>query len=170
MKRAVFVLAATACFSLNAADVTEAYAELKPTQGNQATGHVSFKKVDKGVLVEAEITGLTPGEHGFHIHEFGDCSAPDAMSAGGHYNPYNKLHDGDSTSDRHMGDLGNIVADAEGKASYSRVDNLVELNGEHTIIGRSVVVHADRDDLKTQPTGNAGARVACGVIEERLQE
>jgi Cu-Zn family superoxide dismutase len=120
--------------------------------------------VDGGVKVVAEVTGLTPGDHGFHIHEFGDCGDAEAKNAGGHFNPGGHDHGGPDAEARHKGDLGNMTADATGKAHYERVDKHLKLGGENTIIGRSVIVHEKMDDLKTQPTGNAGARVACGVI------
>lgn len=142
-----------------------AAAELKPTEGNKVTGRVAFAPTEKGLLVVAEVHGLTPGEHGFHIHEFGDCSAPDASSAGGHYNPTTQPHAGPDQHKRHVGDLGNLVADENGDAYYERYDSVLTLTGENSIIGKSVIVHADPDDLHTQPTGNAGKRVACGVIE-----
>jgi len=137
---------------------------MQGTKGSQVAGTVTFTKVEGGVRVVADVTNLTPGEHGFHIHEKGDCSAPDASSAGGHFNPTGHKHGGPDAEERHAGDLGNLTADASGKAHYDRVDKELQLTGPNTIIGRSVIVHEKVDDLKTQPTGNAGARVACGVI------
>jgi len=127
-------------------------------------GTVTFTKTDAGVQVVADITGLTPGQHGFHIHEFGDCSAPDATSAGGHFNPSKNPHAGHDDAKRHEGDLGNIEADSSGKAHLELTDKMMTMSGEMSIIGRGVIVHEKVDDLKTQPTGNAGGRVACGVI------
>ncbi len=147
-----------------ATSITQAVVTINPTKGNQARGSVTFTQVEGGVKVTANIQGLTPGKHGFHIHEFGDCSADDASSAGGHFNPTHTKHGGPDSAERHAGDLGNIVADATGKASYERVDKVIKLNGEDTIVGRSVIVHANPDDYVTQPTGNAGARVGCGII------
>ena len=115
--------------------------------------------------VVADIEGLTPGDHGFHVHEFGDCSAPDGTSAGAHFNPTKKPHGAPDNAERHVGDLGNITADESGKAHYDRIDTVIELNGENTIVGRSVIVHAKADDFVSQPAGNAGSRIACGVIE-----
>ncbi len=146
-------------------DVKSAKSVLHPTQGNHVTGTVIFTAVNGGVRVVADLEGLTPGDHGFHIHEFGDCSAPDGTSAGGHFNPMKKQHGGPHAADRHVGDMGNVTADASGKVHYEYVDNLIELNGKNTIIGRSVIVHEKADDFATQPTGNAGSRLACGVIE-----
>lgn len=173
----------TACFfaailvttSLNATDgtatksqvttnVTKASVTLNPTEGNQVKGTVTFTKVNGGVRIVADVDGLTPGKHGFHVHEHGDCSSHDGMSAGGHFNPTNKKHGGPDSAERHAGDFGNLEADGNGYAHYDRVDTIISLNGEDSIVGKSIVVHADEDDLHTQPTGNSGARVACGLI------
>ena len=127
-------------------------------------GKVTFTHQVDGVEIVAELTGLTPGKHGFHVHEFGDCSMMDGTCAGGHFNPTGAPHGGPNSAKRHAGDLGNVEADETGRAVYKRVDQLIELSGPNSIIGRSIIVHADPDDLTTQPTGNAGARVGCGVI------
>jgi Cu-Zn family superoxide dismutase len=137
---------------------------LYPTAGSNVSGTVVFTKSGTGVRVVADLQGLTPGKHGFHIHDFGDCSASDAASAGGHYNPESHMHGAPGETMRHAGDMGNIVADAGGKAHLDYVDPVMTLEGEHSIIGHSVIVHEKEDDLKSQPTGNAGARVACGVV------
>lgn len=138
---------------------------LHPMAGNKVTGTVTFTPVADGVLVHAEIAGLTPGKHGFHIHEFGDCSAADASSAGAHFNPTNQPHAGPDATARHEGDMGNVEADASGNAKLDYVDHQISLtNDAKSAIGRSVVVHAKADDLKTQPSGDSGARIACGVI------
>jgi Cu-Zn family superoxide dismutase len=144
--------------------ITEAVAVLSPTEGNTAHGVVTFNKTVDGIKIVADMEGLSPGKHGFHIHEFGDCTAPDAVSAGGHFNPDNMPHGAPSDMERHVGDLGNLEANEEGMAHYERTDNLISLSGPHSIIGLSVVVHAGEDDLTSQPSGNAGPRVACGVI------
>lgn len=141
-------------------------AKIEPTAGNSATGEARFYRVENGVRVVASISGLAPGKHGFHLHEKGDCSAPDAASAGAHYNPLGAPHgspDGDRTA-RHLGDLGNIVADAGGKATYDRVDSLLVYAD---LVGLAVLVHGKEDDLTSQPAGNAGARIGCGVIRKR---
>jgi superoxide dismutase, Cu-Zn family len=138
---------------------------LHPTAGNKVSGTVTFTPVADGVQVHAEIKGLTPGKHGFHIHEFGDCSAADAASAGAHFNPTNQPHAGPDAAARHEGDMGNVEADSSGNAKLDYVDRQISLaSGDKSVIGRSVVVHTKPDDLKTQPTGDSGARVACGVI------
>jgi len=148
----------------SATAITRAVAVLHPTEGSQVHGTVTFSKEPDGVKVVADLEGLTPGLHGFHIHEYGDCSAPNGGSAGGHFNPDNIQHGGPMDSVRHVGDMGNLEADAEGKAHYEWADSMLAFSGPHSIIGRGLIVHADPDDLKSQPTGNAGARVACGVI------
>lgn len=145
---------------------TKASCVLRPTKGNTVEGLVTFTKVDGGVKITATVNNLSPGAHGFHIHEFGDCSSPDGMSAGGHFNPTKKPHGAPDALERHAGDLGNLVADEHGTAKYERVDTVIELDGVDTIVGRSIIVHANPDDLHTQPTGNAGGRLACGVIEK----
>jgi superoxide dismutase, Cu-Zn family len=144
---------------------SKAIAVLHPTAGNNVTGTVTFTALSNGVQVHAEITGLTPGKHGFHVHEFGDCSAADASSAGAHFNPTNQPHAGPAAVARHEGDMGNIEADASGNAKLEYMDHQISLtNDAKSAIGRSVVVHAKPDDLKTQPSGDSGARLACGVI------
>lgn len=166
MKR-ILVSVATVCvftFSAHAQDVTKAIARLEPKSGSQVTGTVTFTQVGDEVQVVADVQNLKPGKHGFHIHEKGDCSAPDAASAGGHFNPTHQHHGGPDTAERHAGDLGNIEADASGKAHLDWKGKL-QLSGADSIIGRSVVVHEKEDDLKTDPSGNSGARIACGVIE-----
>jgi superoxide dismutase, Cu-Zn family len=138
---------------------------LHPTASNKVSGTVTFMPVADGVQVHAEIMGLTPGKHGFHVHEFGDCSAADASSAGAHFNPTNQPHAGPDAAARHEGDMGNVEADASGNAKLDYVDHQISLaNDAKSVIGRSVVVHAKPDDLKTQPSGDSGARIACGVI------
>ncbi len=143
---------------------SKAIAVLNPTEGSKVKGYVSFERDGKAVHVVAMVDGLSPGPHGFHIHEYGDCSSPEANSAGGHYNPFDQPHGGPTAEKRHVGDLGNIVADKSGHARLELTDKLLKLEGPHSIVGRAVIVHARADDFKTQPTGNAGARVACGVI------
>ncbi|ESN98522.1 hypothetical protein HELRODRAFT_185836 [Helobdella robusta] len=133
-------------------------------------GVVHFSQDANGpTKIFGEITGLTPGKHGFHVHEFGD-NTNGCMSAGGHYNPFLKSHGGPGDSLRHVGDLGNVVADGSGVAKFEMVDSLIQLTGAESVIGRTLVIHADEDDLgkggyeDSTTTGHAGARVACGVI------
>lgn len=148
----------------SAVQVTKAIAVLHGTEGNEVSGTVTFTQVEKGIKIVADVSGLTPGQHGFHVHEYGDCSALDATSAGGHYNPENKPHGGPDDAERHVGDLGNITVLEDSIGHYERIDNVISLNGTHSIVGRAVIIHANEDDLTSQPTGNAGPRVACGVI------
>lgn len=144
----------------------KAFVVVNPTAGNQVSGVVSFSQVEGGMLVTADIRGLTPGKHGFHIHEHGDCSAADGSSAGGHFNPLNKPHGGPVSKERHMGDLGNLEANELGFAHYKGTFQDLTTDGEYSIIGKSIIIHADEDDLESQPTGNAGKRIACGEILE----
>jgi len=145
-------------------NITNAIAVLHPTEGNDVSGTITFEKVEGGIKVAATVTGLTEGKHGFHIHEYGDCSAGDGKSAGGHFNPTAMQHSAPTDSMRHVGDIGNIVADVEGNATLEWIDSHMRFEGPNSIIGRGVIIHADEDDLTSQPTGAAGARVACGVI------
>ena len=149
-----------------AAKKADAVAVLTPTKGNNVQGTVYFIKVADGVRVEGEVTGLKPGMHGFHVHEKGDCSAPDASSAGSHYNPTGMPHGEPSAAKRHIGDFGNIEANAGGIAHFSKVDHTISLEGPNSVIGHGLILHANPDDF-SQPVGNAGPRVACGVIEKR---
>jgi superoxide dismutase, Cu-Zn family len=168
---ATLALGASSYFALGAgpladsepAPVTKAVAVINAASHSKVSGTVSFTKTSGGVKVEAKIKGLTPGKHGFHIHEFGDATSPDAKSAGGHFNPKNHPHSGPGMQ-RHVGDLGNIEADAEGNATYDKIDSQLMFHGDSNILGRAVIVHEKADDLKTQPTGDAGGRVGIGVI------
>ena len=147
------------------AAVKQAVAVLHSTAGNKTHGKVTFTQEGEKVKVVADLEGLNPGQkHAFHVHQFGDCSAPDGMSAGGHYNPEGHEHGLPDKEKRHAGDLGNIQADNDGKAHYEiSVDNISVAGVKNPIIGRAVIVHAKVDD-GGQPVGNAGARIACGVI------
>ena len=145
-----------------------ATAQLQPTKDSTVAGTINFSLVDGQLRASGDISGLKPdSEHGFHIHENGDCSAPDGSSAGGHFNPGSSEHGSISTAMHHGGDMPNIKADAQGNA---HIDGPVASNvnvgvGDgFDIVGRGLIVHADPDDYKTQPTGNAGARLACAVI------
>jgi superoxide dismutase, Cu-Zn family len=152
------------CSTTHAQEASKAIAVLHPTTGSSVAGTATFTVAGDEVKVVADLTGLTPGKHGFHIHEFGDCSAPDAKSAGGHFNPGNHQHGAPDATDRHAGDLGNIEADGSGKAHLELTDKVMKLTGSDSIVGHAVIVHEKADDLKTQPTGDAGGRLACGVI------
>jgi superoxide dismutase, Cu-Zn family len=145
--------------------VTYAVAVVTGLGDHKVKGKVTFNQTEDGVEIVGEFTGLQPGQHGFHVHEFGDCSMADGKCAGGHFNPTKMPHAGPDDAKRHVGDLGNLKADSTGNASYKRTDSMIKLNGPHSVIGRSLIVHAKPDDFKTQqPPGNAGDRIGCGVI------
>lgn len=159
------LVAAAACAATaSAGPVLRAVAVVRPTAGSTAEGTVTFSKVEAGVRVVAEIRGLAQGSHGFHVHEWGDCSAPDGTSAGAHFNPTAEPHAGPHAPARHTGDLGNVEVGADGVGRLDYVDPRAAFDGPHSILGRGVIVHAQADDLQTQPTGNAGGRLGCGVI------
>src|SRR5512134_2729982 len=160
-------LCLTACAGMTPSSPS-ANTTLKPTQGNKAAGSVSFSQQGDKVRVVANVTGLAPGSHGFHVHEKGDCSAPDATSAGGHFNPGGSPHGHPQKGPHHAGDMPMLVADASGKAELTAEMTGVALAaGPASLVGKAVIVHAAPDDYTTQPTGNSGARVACGVIAVR---
>lgn len=159
--------AAAAAAELSGGEPMRARAVLQPTRGSQVSGMIEFEPRDDGsVMISAEIDGLEPGQHGFHIHQSGDCSAPDASSAGEHFAPDDAPHGSpeDAPSEHHAGDLGNVNADDGGMADARIVDEELELVGETGVVGRAVIVHENRDDLESQPSGDAGDRVACGVV------
>jgi superoxide dismutase, Cu-Zn family len=144
----------------------QAAADLKPTNGNTASGMVRFAQSGGMVKVSGEIRGPKPNaEHGFHIHEKGDCSSGDGMSAAGHFNPDAKPHGQHGTAPHHAGDLPTLKANANGVAAFSFETTSVTVgSGATDVIGRGLIVHRDPDDYKTQPTGNSGPRLACAVI------
>ena len=144
-----------------------AVAKLAPTAKNTARGEVTFTQQADGVRVVGSFSGLVMGEHAFHVHEKGDCSAPDGASAGPHFNPASKPHGARDAADRHVGDLGNFKADPYGLGRIDFVDTQLSLDGPNSILKRAVIIHEKADDFKTQPTGDAGGRQACGVIEAK---
>ena len=167
MQRLMLVSAvgALAVCSTLPAYAQSATARLEPTKGNATAGNVTFTQKGDRVAIEAKVSGLAPGGHGFHIHEKGDCSSGDGMSAGGHFNPTGKPHGNPSVPDHHTGDMPMLVADASGNASLSmELGAMTVGSGATDIVGKAVIVHKDPDDYTTQPTGNSGARVACGLI------
>ena len=144
----------------------QATAQLSPTRGNATAGQVRFAQSGDKVVVSGRITGLRPNaEHGFHVHEKGDCSSGDGMSTGGHFNPGGKPHGAHGRGEHHVGDLPSLRADAGGTVSFSFESTSIAVGGgAANIVGRGLIVHRDPDDYKTQPTGNAGPRLACAVI------
>jgi Cu-Zn family superoxide dismutase len=143
-----------------------ASAGLKPTKGSKTFGEATFEQVGDKVKAVVFVQGLKPGqEHGLHIHEGADCSG-DAMGAKGHFNPLGKPHGMHGSAESHAGDLPSLRANKAGRANVQvELDGVTLQPGPTNIIGRAVVVHANPDDFKTQPHGNAGARIACGVIQ-----
>jgi superoxide dismutase, Cu-Zn family len=142
-----------------------AQASLESRSGSTVTGTVTLTEKDGKVEVVAKVEGLTPGDHGFHIHEKGDCSAPDAKSAGDHFNPDQAEHGAPEAAAHHAGDFGNLTAGDDGKADKTWTVDFITLDdGPRSAVGKAFVVHEKPDDLKSQPSGNAGARIACGVI------
>lgn len=138
---------------------------LSPSPNGNVKGQVTFTEETEGVRVTANVEGLTPGKHGFHIHEKGDCTPPDFTSAGGHFNPTSMKHGSPTDPEKHIGDLGNLEANEQGVARFERVFTWLTFKGANSILNRAVIVHEKADDLQTQPTGNAGGRLACGVIQ-----
>ena len=169
MKR-TFVFAAAALLAACQSMPDEsprATAALQPTTGSKAFGEATFEQVGNKVRVIVFAQGLRPNqEHGFHIHEAGDCSSGDGMSAKGHFNPYGKPHGDPASAERHVGDLPSLKAGKDGRAKLDvTIDGATLAPGPAGIVGRGLVIHADADDYKTQPAGNSGARIACGVIK-----
>ena len=143
--------------------------QLEPRSGSQVRGSVRLTPHGDGLWVQAEIEGLQAlAEHGFHVHERGDCSAPDGSSAGGHFNPHGAPHGqaGAPGHAHHAGDMPNLRADSAGRARYSAALAGLTLDGPNGVRGRSVVVHRDADDYRSQPAGNSGPRIACAVIAQ----
>lgn len=163
----VAVALAGACNRQSAGeDDRVARAALQAAPGSNVAGTVELEQLQDGVRIRADLRGLPPGPHGFHIHEQGTCTPPDFESAGGHFAPEGEPHGAPGAAQRHAGDLGNIVADAEGNATLDvTTDQLTLADGAHSAVGRAVVVHAKADDFQSQPSGDAGGRIACGVIE-----
>ena len=144
-----------------------ANARLEPTKGNKTFGEATFEQRGNKVHAVIYVQGLKPDqEHGLHIHEVGDCSSGDGMSTKGHFNPFGKPHGNPSSPERHAGDMPALKAAKNGRAKVDvELDTITVTEGPASIIGKAVIVHAAPDDYKTQPTGNAGARLACGVIK-----
>ena len=167
----IFAAAVAGCAAIGSperspAAVASAMATLEPTKGNATAGTVSFAQRGDRVAVTANLSGLKPNaEHGFHVHEKGDCSSGDGMSAGGHFNPAGKAHGPYAGAERHVGDMPNLRSDASGRATASfEVSGMSIGQGASDIVGKGLIVHRDPDDYKSQPAGNAGPRLACAVI------
>jgi len=144
----------------------QAKASIEARSGSTVTGTATFTEVAGGVKVVVHIEKAPPGTHGLHLHEKGDCSAPDAASAGGHFNPTSMPHAGPMDKQHHAGDLGNIEIKADGTGDLEITSSMLTVKpGPNSVVGRAVVFHEKADDLKTQPTGNAGGRLGCGVIQ-----
>jgi Cu-Zn family superoxide dismutase len=139
---------------------------LTPVEGSELQAAVNFTEVAGGVQVSAWVLGAEPGDHGFHLHEVGDCGASDFTSAGGHFNPTAVQHGGPQDALHHAGDWGNLVVNSVGSGALSVTTNMLSVGpGEHSVVGRAVILHGGTDDLVSQPTGDAGPRIACGVVE-----
>ena len=160
-------LSLVACQSMEQGTGQKASASLYSRSGSQAKGEVTFVWQGSDVIINGKFTGLKPNsEQGFHVHEKGDCSAPDAMSAGGHFNPDTKNHGMPNSDMNHAGNMPNIKSDANGNATYTaKLNGFAVKTGANGVLGRSVVVHRDPDDYKSQPAGNSGPRIACGLIK-----
>lgn len=170
MKKLV-VLSASLLFVVSCASMAtgpRAVANLSPTSGNTASGTVSLSQLSDGsVEVQVNLTNVPPGTHGFHIHEKGDCG-DNGNAAGGHYNPTATPHGAPDADPHHAGDFGNVTADANGNVNTRFTTRSITVaEGPTTAIGHAIILHANPDDLQTQPTGNAGARIACGVVTMR---
>lgn len=168
---ALVFIGSTGCAHLHGhgeswSSINQAVAVMHPTLDSNTRGTVTFTQVSGGVHISADIEGLNPGAmHAIHIHQYGDARDPKGKSAGGHYNPQNHPHAGPAAAMRHAGDLGNLEADSTGRAHYERLDTRISIAGlKNPVIGRGIIIHAGADDLTTQPTGAAGARIAIGII------
>lgn len=144
-----------------------ARATLESKSGSTVTGSATFTQLASGsVHVHVHVENAPPGTHGLHVHEKGECSDPEGKSAGGHFNPTGMPHAGPMAPMRHAGDLGNIEIGADGKGDLDITTNMLTVAaGPNSVVGRSVIFHEKTDDFTTQPTGNAGGRLACGVIQ-----
>jgi Cu-Zn family superoxide dismutase len=143
-----------------------AMAVLTPISGSSAMGSVHFQELaDGAVEVRVQLTNVPPGIHGFHVHEVGDCG-DNGNNAKGHFNPMNMPHAGPDATSRHAGDFGNVTANANGEVNTTFTTRSITLSpGSSSAVGRAVILHANPDDLTTQPTGNAGGRIACGIVQ-----
>jgi len=138
---------------------------LTPTSGNTAQGTVTFRQLNTGqVEIEVNLTGVPSGQHGFHLHEKGDCG-DNGNAAGAHFNPSSMPHGDPTATSHHAGDFGNVLADDSGNVRVTRtVTGITVAPGPNSVVGHAVILHANPDDMTTQPSGNAGPRIACGVV------
>jgi Cu-Zn family superoxide dismutase len=145
----------------------EAVAVIASKSDSHLTGKATFHAEGGKVTLKVEIAGAEPGTHAVHLHEKGDCSAADGSSAGGHWNPTSENHGKWAAAPFHHGDIGNVEVGADGKGTLTLTTDLWTIGGapETDVVGKAVIVHAKADDFTTQPTGNAGGRVGCGVVE-----
>ena len=145
-----------------------AVAQMEAKSGSNVSGTVTFTSVEAGIHLMVDLKGVSPGKHAIHLHEFGDCSAPDGTSAGGHWNPTSEAHGHISETDEfHFGDIGNLEVGEDSTVTYETTIEIWNIGEDESanIVGKSVIVHAGEDDFTSQPTGNAGGRIACGVIQ-----
>jgi Cu-Zn family superoxide dismutase len=148
---------------------TAAVANVQALGGSGVTGTAAFRQDGGTITLQLDLRGLPPGAHAAHIHEHGDCSAPDGSSAGAHWNPTQQDHGRWGHGSHHLGDLGNVEAAADGTASLLVTSDAWQIatGAPVDVVGKAIIVHTSADDFTTQPTGNAGGRIACGVIERR---
>jgi Cu-Zn family superoxide dismutase len=163
------LLPGCAALGLSADSKPDAICQVAPLGDNLVKGQVSFTQEENDVLVVADLVNLSPGKHGIHIHQNGDCGGVAGEAAGPHFNPGGKPHGMPGMEGSHEGDLGNLIADSRGYAHMEFRDRLLKLAGDGGILGRTVVVHFQADDEVSQPAGNSGARIACGVITAVLR-
>lgn len=151
------------------AELPTATAALESRSSSTTTGTATFTEENGKVTLKLDVAGATPGQHGAHIHQTGDCSAADATSAGGHWNPSTHNHGAPTSTEQHLGDLGNITVGQDGKGTLTLSVAGWKLGDGSTsdVVGKAVIIHANPDDFTTQPTGNSGGRVACGVIAKK---
>lgn len=167
----IIAISLTACkapdngsIKMKETEITKAVAVLQPLNGSSVHGVVYFNYLNGTTEVIADVKGLPPGDHGFHIHTYGDLREEDGSSTDGHYNPTSMKHGGPATEERHIGDLGNIHALEDSTAQFKQDRYTFTINGENPILGRSIVIHAGEDDYTSQPSGNSGTKIAVGVI------
>jgi Cu-Zn family superoxide dismutase len=167
----VAVLLLAACTNLTGdgssmADGPSAHARIEGRSGSALSGTATFVETASGVIVDVQVVGAPGGWHAVHVHQVGDCSAEDGTSAGGHFNPDGVIHGSPDAAEHHAGDLGNMWVDENGIGrKVILMPELTVSPGTHSVVGRSIIVHAGADDLVSQPTGGAGGRIGCGEIQ-----